>query len=109
MANSFLNKKVDLANTDLTTLYTVPAEATGLVKSILVSNDDTTNDCHITVTLVNSSGTIFSLFKEENIEDNTTKELLSQPLVVEESEAIKVQAQAGDLHVVLSVLEITRD
>jgi hypothetical protein len=50
------------------------------------------------------------LFKEENIEDNTTKELLSQPLVVEESEAIKVQAQAGDdLHVVLSVLEITRD
>ena len=110
MANSFLNKKVDLTTTDLTVLYTVPAEATGLVKSILVSNDDASNACEITITLVNSGGTIFSLFKQKDIAAKTTTELLTQPLIVEESEVIKVQAEnANDLHVVLSVLEVTRD
>ena len=39
MANSFINKKVDLTTTDLTTLYTVPAARTAVVKSLLVSND----------------------------------------------------------------------
>ena len=38
MANSFINKKVDLTTTDLTTLYTVPAAKTSVVKSLLVSN-----------------------------------------------------------------------
>ena len=110
MANNFLNKKVDLTATDLTVLYTVPAETTGLIKSILVSNDDASNACEITVTLVNSGGTIFSLFKQKDIAAKTTTELLTQPLVAEESEVIKVQAEnANDLHVVLSVLEITRD
>ena len=110
MANNFLNKKVDLTTPDLTVLYTVPAETTGLVKSILVSNDDASNACEITVTLVNSGGTIFSLFKQKDIAAKTTTELLTQPLVAEESEVIKVQAEnANDLHVVLSVLEITRD
>ena len=91
-------------------LYTVPAETTGLIKSILVSNDDASNACEITVTLVNSGGTIFSLFKQKDIAAKTTTELLTQPLVAEEAEVIKVQAEnANDLHVVLSVLEITRD
>jgi len=110
MANSFLNKKVDLTTNNLTVLYTVPAETTGLIKSILVSNDDASNACEITVTLVNSGGTIFSLFKQKDIAAKTTTELLTQPLVAEESEVIKVQAEnANDLHVVLSVLETTRD
>ena len=39
MANSFINKKVDLTTTDLTTLYTVPTATTAVVKSILVSED----------------------------------------------------------------------
>ena len=110
MANNFLNKKVDLTTTDLTVLYTVPAETTGLIKSILVSNDDASNACEITVTLVNSGGTIFSLFKQKDIAAKTTTELLTQPLVCDESEIIKVQAEnANYLHVVLSYLEITRD
>ena len=39
MANSFINKKVDLTTTDLTTLYTVPSAKTAVVKSLLVSED----------------------------------------------------------------------
>ena len=37
MANNFINKKVDLSTTDLTTLYTVPSAKTAVVKYILVS------------------------------------------------------------------------
>ena len=106
MANSFKNKKADLTTTDLTTLYTVPTATTTVVKSILVS-EDAGSGANLTVTLVDSSGAIFSLFKSKTISSNTTTELLTQPLVMEASEALKVQASdANELHVVASILEI---
>ena len=106
MANSFINKKADLTTTDLTTLYTVPNFKTAVVKSLLVS-EDAGSGTTITVTLVNSSGTIFSLFKTKSIASNATTELLTQPLVMEESEVLKVQAaDANELHVIASILEI---
>ena len=106
MANSFKNKKVDLTTTDLTTLYTVPTATTTVVKSILVS-EDAGSGTTITVTLVDANSNIFSLFKTKTISGNTTTELLSQPLVMEESEILKVQAaDANELHVIASILEI---
>ena len=36
MANSFINAKVDLTTTNLTTLYTVPSFKTAVVKSVVV-------------------------------------------------------------------------
>ena len=106
MANSFKNKKVDLTTTDLTTLYTVPSAKTAVIKSILVS-EDAGSGTTITVTLVDSSSNIFSLFKTKTISGNATTELLSQPLVMEESEILKVQAgDANELHVIASILEI---
>ena len=106
MANSFKNKKVDLTTTDLTTLYTVPSATTTVIKSILVS-EDAGSGTTITVTLVDSSGAVFSLFKTKTISGNATTELLSQPLVMEESEILKVQAgDANELHVIASILEI---
>ena len=106
MANSFKNKKVDLTTTDLTTLYTVPTATTTVIKSILVS-DDSGSGTTIDVTLVNSSSAIFSLFKSKSISGNATTELLTQPLVMEESEILKVQAaDANELHVIASILEI---
>ena len=106
MANSFINKKTDLTTTDLTTLYTVPSARTAVVKSLLVANDSGSG-CNIDVTLVDSSSNIFTLFKSKTIATNTTTELLSQPLIVQEDESIKVQASdANELHVVASILEI---
>jgi len=106
MANSFINKKVDLTTTDLTTLYTVPNFKTAVVRSLLVS-EDAGSGTTITVTLVNSSGTIFNFFKTKSIGSNATTELLTNPLVMEESEVLKVQAaDANELHVIASILEI---
>ena len=78
MANTFVNKKVDLTSTSATTLYTVPSATTA----------------------------VFSLFKTKSISANGTTELLSAPLVLQESEILKVTAAtANRLHVVLSALE----
>jgi hypothetical protein len=106
MANSFINKKVDLTTTDLTTLYTVPNFKSSVVKSLLVS-EDAGSGSTITVTLVNASGVIFNLFKDKAIGSKATTELLTNPLIMEEGEALKVQAaDANELHVVASILEI---
>ena len=106
MANSFVNKKVDLTSTSATTLYTVPSYATAVIKSILVSDDSGSGDTK-TVTITATDDAVFSLFKTKSISANATTELLSAPLVAQESEVIKVTAAtANRLHVVLSALEI---
>ena len=106
MANSFINKKVDLTTTDLTTLYTVPNFKTSVVKSLIVS-EDAGSGSTITITLVNASSAIFNLFKDKAIASKATTELLTNPLIMEESEVLKIQAaDANELHVIASILEI---
>ena len=106
MANSFINKKADLTTSDLTTLYTVPTAKTAVVKSLLIS-EDAGSGTTITITLVDASSKIFNLFKDKAIASKATTELLTNPLVMEESEILKVQAaDANELHVIASILEI---
>ena len=106
MSNAFVNKKVDLTSTSATTLYTVPTATTAVLKSILVSEDSGNADT-ITITLTDADAAVFSLFKTKAISANATTELLTAPLVAQESEIIKVTAAtANRLHVVISALEI---
>ena len=124
MANVYTNYKAVLSNSSLTTLYTVPSETTAIIKSIRVSNVDAQNDCKISIYLVDSSSVSYNLQTDRAVQSLTTEELLAAgsldqdsadssvgspcPLVAKESEVIKVQAEnGGDLHVILSVLEIS--
>ena len=124
MPNVYTNHKAKLANTDLTTIYTVPTAKTAIIKSIRVANEDTSNDCNITVTLVDSGSNIFMLEKDRTIQAKRSQDLLATgnmaqdsadssvagptPLIVKESEIIKAQAEnANDLSIILSVLEIS--
>ena len=106
MANTYINAKVDLTTTDVTTLYTAATYTTGIVKSILVS-EDTGNADTLTLTVTNGS-TVYSLFKTKAVGANATVELLTAPLVLQPAEILKVTAAtANRLHVVASILEIT--
>jgi|TARA_E500000305_G_scaffold32888_1_gene24911 hypothetical protein len=124
MANVYTNYKAVLSNTNLTTLYTVPAQTTAIIKSVRVANVDTSNNCEVSLYLVDTGTTSYTLQLSRDIESKTTQELLAAgnssqvsadsstssiaPLVAKESEIIKIQAEnANDLHVVLSVLEIS--
>ena len=107
MANNYKNAKADLTTTNVTTVYTCPAATRAIVKSILVSEDSGNADT-ITVTITVTASAAFSLFKVKAVGANTTVELLTAPLVVEESEILKFQAAtANRLHVVASLLEIS--
>tara|TARA_R100001460_G_scaffold31577_1_gene62165 strand:+ start:4261 stop:4653 length:393 start_codon:yes stop_codon:yes gene_type:complete len=105
------NEKVDLTTTNATTLYTVPTEAdfnASVVSSLLVSNDSGSADT-ITVTLVTTAPATFSLFKVTAVTANTTVELLTKDLVLNEGEVLKVQAATADrLHVVASIQEFAK-
>jgi len=108
MANVYTNYKVDLTTTDETTIYTVPSETTALIRSIRVSNDDISNACTLTLTLTDTSSAVFSLEKDKSISAKTSEELLKALLVAKESEVFKATAQnANDLHIIISVLQIT--
>ena len=124
MANVYTNYKAVLSTTNLTTLYTVPAQTTAIIKSVRVANVDTSNNCEVSLYLVDTGSTSYTLQLSRDIESKTTQELLAAgnssqvsadsstsslaPLVAKESEIIKIQAEnANDLHVVLSVLEIS--
>ena len=124
MPNVYTNHKAKLANTSLTTIYTVPTAKTAIVKSIRVANEDTSNDCNITVTLVDTGSVIYMIEKDRTIQAKRSQELLATgnmaqdsaarsvagptPLIVKESEIIKAQAEnANDLSIIISVLEIS--
>jgi hypothetical protein len=109
VANIYKNAKVDLTTTNNTTIYTAPSNSRAIIKSILVSEDSDNADT-ITFTVTDAADAVFSLFKDKAISAKATNELLTQPLVLLESEVLKAQAAtANRLHVVVSILEISRD
>ena len=109
VANVYRNAKVDFTTTDNTTVYTVPSNSRAIIKGILVSEDSGNADS-ISVTLTDASSNVFSLFKTKAVSANATEELISQPIILQESEILKAQATTADrLHMVVSLLEINRD
>ena len=101
------NAKLDLTTTNATTLYTAPATAdfnASVVNSIIVSNDSGSSDT-ITLTITNGSD-VFSLFKVKAVAANTSVELLTRDLILQEGEILKVTAATADrLHIIASIQE----
>ena len=116
MPNFYKNVKVDFSDTDEETVLTTPVGATNIIKSMLVTEDSNNADT-ITITVTGTtnvggtsqSGTV-PIFKDKAISAKATVELLTQPLVLQDSEVLKAQvATANRLHLVVSYLEISQD
>ena len=101
-------KKTSLTNTDLTTLYTVPSNSRAIVKSLLVA-EDAGSTAVVKVTLVDAAAAIFVVDNDVNLTANQKEQVLSEPLIMKESEILKVQASSGAVDVIASVLEINRE
>ena len=109
MANIYKNAKIDLISTDDTVLYTVPSNSRAIVKSILLT-EDANSGTTITVSLLNSAGAVFNIAKTKPIAALATIQILTEPLIMQESEVLKVQAgDANELFVISSILEINRE
>ena len=127
MATAYANYKANLTSSASTTIYTLGAEKTAIIKSIRISNSNVSRDCNITLNLVDTSSVIYPLETSRKIPKGSSVELLqtgleaetgenvrsargggAAPLVLNESEVLKVVAErAGDLTIVISVLEIS--
>ena len=127
MATAYANYKANLTSSASTTLYTVDSEKTAIIKSIRVSNSNVSRNCDITLNLVDTSSVVYPLETSREIPKGSSVELLqtgleantgenvrsaraggSAPLVLNESEVLKVVAErAGDLTIVISVLEVS--
>ena len=108
MANIYKNEKTSLTTTALTTLYTVPSNSRAIVKSLLVA-EDAGSTAVVKVTLVDAAAASFVVDNDVDLAADQKEQVLSEPLIMKESEILKVQASSGQVDVIASVLEINRE
>ena len=108
MANIYKNEKTSLTTTALTTLYTVPSNSRAIVKSLLIA-EDAGGTAVVKVTLVDASSNIFVVDNDVDLAADQKEQVLSEPLIMKESEILKVQATSGNVDVIASILEINRE
>ena len=108
MANIYRNDKVSLTSTADTVLYTVPSNSRAIVKSLLVVEDNA-GAAVVKATLTNAAGTAFVIDNNISLSANEKEQVLTEPLIMLESEILKVQATSGNVDAIASILEINRE
>jgi hypothetical protein len=109
VANIYKNSLIDLSTTDNTVVYTAPSDSRAIIKSLIVS-EDAGSGTTVTFTITNAAAAVFNLFKDKAIASKATTELLTHPLILQENEVLKAQAaDANELHIIASILEINRE
>ena len=86
----------------------MPSNSRAIVKSLLVA-EDAGSTAVVKVTLVDAAAAIFVIDNDVNLTSGQKEQVLSEPLIMKESEILKVQASSGAVDVVASVLEINRE
>ena len=108
MANIYNNAKLSLTTSVNTALYTVPSNSRAIVKSILIA-EDANSTATAEVTLVDAGATPYMVDKDVTLSAKGKEQVITEPLVMEESEIIKVDATSGSVDVIASILEINRE
>ena len=121
--NTYTNAKAILRGN--TTVYTAPSAGTSIIKSIRVSNNDEVNDRNITLTVTDSDSVVYYLDINKTIQKKSSREILatgdmvisgeglassisaSNPLILKSSEILKATTTGSDIHIIVSVLEMT--
>ena len=108
MANNYKFKGVALATTAETALLTATTGSSIIIKSIRVTNN-TGNTPTISFDVLDSSAsTEYTILKKQSLSANTSVEILTVPLVLEASDALKATVSSTDsLHIGISYLEIS--
>ena len=108
MANNYKFKGVALATTDETALLTAASTETIIIRSIRVTNN-TANTPTVSMDLSdNSASAEYTILKTQTLSANTAVEILTVPLVLEASDALKATMSSSDsTHIGISYLVIT--
>ncbi len=108
MANNYKFIGVVLATTDETALLTAASTETIIIRSIRVTNN-TANTPTVSMDLSdNSASTEYTILKTQTLSANTAVEILTVPLVLEASDALKATMSSSDsTHIGMSYMVIT--
>ena len=108
MANSYKFKGVALATISETALLTAATDETLIIKSIRITNN-TANTPTISFDVLDSSASAdYTILKTQTLTANTGIELLSVPLILESSDALKTTISSTDsIHFGISYMSVT--
>jgi len=109
MANQYKFKGVALATTNETSLLTSGSKEVLIVKSIRITNN-TGNTPTISMDVLDSSqsNAEFTILKTQSLTANSSVEILTVPLVLENSDILKATVSSSDsIHIGISYLNIT--
>jgi len=108
MANNYKFIGVVLATTDETALLTAASTETIIIRSIRVTNN-TANTPTVSMDLSDNSASVeYTILKTQTLAANTAVEILTVPLVLEASDALKATISSSDsTHIGISYLVIT--
>ncbi|MEL0176724.1 MAG: hypothetical protein VW810_00305 [Pelagibacteraceae bacterium] len=108
MANIYKNAFFDLDTTDITTIYTCPADSRAIIQNIQFTNE--TGTVQVQVYVTDSSASTTYEINHSSVSANSTTNAALGPVVLEENDILKIQA--GTINVIsgmVSILEINRD
>ena len=106
MANIYKNVGFAIGTTNLTTIYTVPAGRTAIVKSIQASNTHSGNNL-VRVSLTDTSASATYQFAHNIMATATTNNALLSPMIMEAGDLLKIQVGTVDtIEGMVSYLEI---
>jgi len=106
MANIYKNAGINLTTTSLTTIYTVPANRTAIVKNIQISNEHSSNNLVEVFVTDSSASATYEIYHESMAADSTINAALA-PIILESGDVLKIQtATANVVEGIVSYLEI---
>ena len=108
MANSYKFKGVALATSSETALLTAGSDETLIIKSIRATNN-TSNTPTLSFDVADSSASAeYTILKTQTLAANTAFEILTVPLVLEASDALKDTVSRSDsVHFGISYMSVT--
>jgi|TARA_X000001388_G_scaffold74751_1_gene68272 hypothetical protein len=109
MANSYKFYGKAMASSSETTLLTSGSSETIIIRSIRITNN-TSNTPTISFDVMDNSqsNTEFTILHTQSLSANTSVELLSVPLILEKSDALKTTISSTDsVHIGISYLSVT--
>ena len=110
MADKYLHK-VSIPNAaTVTTIYTVPAANSAIIRSLRVTNANASS-ADITVTQLDAGSVVVHyLYKEQALAADATVDVFNGiPCILEESDVLKVTSSQANATFYLSYLEVDRN
>jgi hypothetical protein len=108
MANRFKNANFDLTTTDVTDIYTVPAESRAIVQNIHAANVSGGNT-EIKAFIYDNSASRAYQFAEHTINSGDSRSMSDGPVILEENDKLQLSAASGNVFEgTVSILEFDR-